>query len=259
MQAIHPSGHYGNNRFRQQYQQLIGMESNQQRIGEQLFVPEDNRIQEVVANCDKLYCYKACRLLLIGGGRCTKAGCLCYHAIFDVHGAPLNRYYTEDNIWYELEESEQKEIIDTMRSRKPKRLPTTGSPHYGEGGGRPSFTDTWYGQETENQRPVQSTTKGDSDGNWWDQDTDRPTDGNWWESERTNRPTLATRGPETEGTYRPTRRPVTEKTFRTRRPRTTITTTGSAEDGNWWGSDDEESSGEDLEEEDPFGSDDDWF
>lgn len=56
-------------------------------------------IQEVVATCDRKYCYKSCRLMLVGSGRCTKAGCMCYHAFFNYDGSPANTVYQEDNIW----------------------------------------------------------------------------------------------------------------------------------------------------------------
>jgi hypothetical protein len=36
---------------------------------------------------------------LMGGGRCTKAGCVCYMAFFDYDGSPTSYYYPEDNIW----------------------------------------------------------------------------------------------------------------------------------------------------------------
>ena len=36
----------------------------------------------------------------MGGGRCTKAGCICYMAFFDYDGSPTSYYYPEDNMWY---------------------------------------------------------------------------------------------------------------------------------------------------------------
>ena len=29
--------------------------------------------------------------MLLGGGRCTAGGCMCYHAYFDHEGSPISR------------------------------------------------------------------------------------------------------------------------------------------------------------------------
>ena len=49
------------------------------------------RIHEVTATCNRRRCYKGCRLMLLGGGRCTAGGCMCYHAYFDHEGTPISR------------------------------------------------------------------------------------------------------------------------------------------------------------------------
>ncbi len=75
----------------------------------------------MTAQCDKQYCYKSCRLQLLGGGRCTKAGCMCYHVALDFEGRPVGRQYPEDDLWYSLSNFERREILDVMRSGRPRR------------------------------------------------------------------------------------------------------------------------------------------
>ena len=72
------------------------------------FVPEVN------VRCEPKNCYKICRLKLMGGGRCTKAGCLCYAGFFDYDGSPINTVYPEDNLWWSLTSAEQNEIRREM-------------------------------------------------------------------------------------------------------------------------------------------------
>ena len=50
----------------------------------------------------------------MGGGRCTKAGCLCYAGFFDYDGSPINTVYPEDNLWWSLTSAEQNEIRREM-------------------------------------------------------------------------------------------------------------------------------------------------
>ena len=88
---------------------------------------------EVEASCERKNCYKSCRLMLLGGGRCTSAGCMCYHAFFDAEGKPTSQYYPEDSIWYELSTAEKREMADAMREGVPHRPPASGGS--GDNGG----------------------------------------------------------------------------------------------------------------------------
>ena len=85
-------------------------------------------IQEVIARCDKDYCYRSCRLALLGGGRCTKAGCMCYHSYFDHDGKPLAYRFPEDYIWHSLKDNQQRAILGAMREGIPRRPPPTQPP-----------------------------------------------------------------------------------------------------------------------------------
>ncbi len=106
-------------------------------------------LQEVIASCERDYCYRSCRLALAGGGRCTKAGCMCYHSYFDHEGNPLAYRYpgeevsgdswrstsfffhprlAEDYIWHSLKESQRRNIMDAMREGRPRRPPPTKPP-----------------------------------------------------------------------------------------------------------------------------------
>ena len=71
-------------------------------------------IPEVNVRCAPKNCYKICRLKLMGGGRCTKAGCMCYAGFFDYDGSPINTVYPEDNLWWSLTSAEQNEIRREM-------------------------------------------------------------------------------------------------------------------------------------------------
>ena len=47
--------------------------------------------------------------MLLGGGRCTAGGCMCYHAYFDQEGSPISRYilvYRVDGV-YVAQETER--------------------------------------------------------------------------------------------------------------------------------------------------------
>jgi len=81
----------------------------------------DGRIHEVTATCNRRRCYKGCRLMLLGGGRCTAGGCMCYHAYFDQEGSPISRVHPEDNLWFALSSYERSEVLDAMRSGVPRR------------------------------------------------------------------------------------------------------------------------------------------
>ena len=154
----------GQNNYHHQQQQQQMQQYNDRFQGQ---------IQEVVATCDRSQCYKSCRLLLVGGGRCTKGGCMCYHSFFNYDGNPSYSNYPEDNIWYELTEPEKKQILDAMRSgipvdpaaaiQQPARPPfqqqqATEDPWYGGGNGidnavteapDPDVGGDWYSQEEE--------------------------------------------------------------------------------------------------------------
>ena len=67
-------------------------------------------IPNVVATCRPERCYYSCRLKLLGGGRCTIGGCMCYVGFFNADGSPTVSYYPEDGFWYTLSEK-QKKII----------------------------------------------------------------------------------------------------------------------------------------------------
>ena len=50
----------------------------------------------------------------MGGGRCTKAGCMCYAGFFDYDGSPISSGFPEDNLWWSLTSAEQNEIRREM-------------------------------------------------------------------------------------------------------------------------------------------------
>jgi len=86
-------------------------------------------VQDVKASCEREYCYKSCRLALLGGGRCTPAGCLCYHSYFDADGRPLVYRFPEDYTWHALKDVEKRRIVNAMRQGRPKRpVPTLPPP-----------------------------------------------------------------------------------------------------------------------------------
>ena len=86
-------------------------------------------VQEVVSRCEPTKCYVGCRKSLLGGGRCTRGGCLCYAAFFNHDGAPTSVIYSEDQIWYSLPEAEQLEIKRIWQSNTPQ---TTENPNHEE-------------------------------------------------------------------------------------------------------------------------------
>ncbi len=96
--------------------------------GQQWYQESPQPIQEVIATCDRQYCYRSCRLGLLGGGRCTKAGCMCYHSYFDHDGKPLVYRFQEDYIWHSLKEDQQRAIVAAMRAGVPRRPPPTQPP-----------------------------------------------------------------------------------------------------------------------------------
>ena len=51
---------------------------------------------------------------LLGGGRCTKGGCMCYAGFFDHDGSPMSRIYPEDDFWFDLTSKEQRDIRTAM-------------------------------------------------------------------------------------------------------------------------------------------------
>ncbi|XP_059091142.1 uncharacterized protein LOC131886761 isoform X2 [Tigriopus californicus] len=170
----------------------------------------------VVASCERRYCYMSCRLRLLGGGRCTPGGCMCYFNHLDYNGAPGKRLYPDDNIWYELSTEEQSMILDVLREGRPRNPPPTGLPSAGGGPktDRPPFgqdfypqtINSWYGNNQNNAGPTKPpyrTTTGASIGGGWDWGPEetlpppsaRPpfdSDNNWFLPEKpvTNRPTM---------------------------------------------------------------------
>ena len=53
-------------------------------------------VQEIVTQCEPKSCYVGCRMSLVGGGRCTRGGCLCYAAFFNADGSPTAQIYPQD-------------------------------------------------------------------------------------------------------------------------------------------------------------------
>ena len=165
-------------------------------------------IQEVTANCDRRFCYFNCRLMLLGGGRCTKGGCMCYVTALDYMGVPQGNRYAEDNIWYELTELERRLILDTMRTGVPRNPPPQRPPAGGNGGGNGigggSNNSPWGGVTSKpNYGSEERTTAADwLGGNDFQPETTRPPyvtsrpdigGGGWWggEAETTKKPATA--------------------------------------------------------------------
>ena len=71
-------------------------------------------IPEVKPTCQPRRCYFVCRMKNLGGGRCTKGGCMCYAGFFAYDGSPLTRQYQEDDIWFDLTSDEQTKIKTNM-------------------------------------------------------------------------------------------------------------------------------------------------
>ena len=77
-------------------------------------------ITEIIASCEPKSCYVDCRMRQVGGGRCTKGGCMCYVAWTKPDGSPFGMTYREDAIWYTLSKEEQ----DRIRMAKWRPGPT---------------------------------------------------------------------------------------------------------------------------------------
>ena len=92
------------------------------KMGGLISVYESNDILNTKGSCDKFCCYRKCRLDMIGGGRCTSAGCICYESFFiendnnnETFGAPASIAYPEDRIWYMLNYTQTEQIQTAMR------------------------------------------------------------------------------------------------------------------------------------------------
>ena len=75
---------------------------------------DPSTIPQVRPNCQARRCYYFCRLKLLGGGRCTGGGCMCYAGFFAYDGSPLTRQYPEDDLWFDLTSDEQTQIRTEM-------------------------------------------------------------------------------------------------------------------------------------------------
>ena len=82
----------------------------------------DNRVIKMNTTCDQYCCYRSCRLDMVGGGRCTSGGCVCYESFFierqmnhEIFGAPASMVYPEDAIWYQLSYKEQDQIRNATK------------------------------------------------------------------------------------------------------------------------------------------------
>jgi len=134
----------------------------------------DGRIHEVKATCSRKSCYKSCRLMLLGGGRCTDAGCMCYHAYFDHEGTPISRVHPEDNIWWSLSSYERREILDSMRTGVPRRTKTSSSSSSSSDSGRAMPAGTEYNTDTE-EWPYEQEDEVEEDTNWFGDEDDTET------------------------------------------------------------------------------------
>ena len=77
---------------------------------------------EPIKSCDRFCCYRKCRMSMIGGGRCTSSGCICYESFFIENqennmtfGAPVSIEQPEDKIWYFLNYTQTEQIQEAMR------------------------------------------------------------------------------------------------------------------------------------------------
>ena len=86
------------------YQQNHYEHDAQNRVFEPSYIPN------VVATCRPERCYYTCRLKLLGGGRCTRGGCMCYVGFYNADGSPTISYYPEDGFWYTLSKTQKKTI-----------------------------------------------------------------------------------------------------------------------------------------------------
>lgn len=59
-------------------------------------------------------------------------------AFFDYDGSPTSFFYPEDNIWFELKESEREEIRLAMKEHRIHLVPTTARPPYNPPQPRPT-------------------------------------------------------------------------------------------------------------------------
>lgn len=115
--------------------------------------PINNLIQEVIATCDPKSCYVGCRMRQLGGGRCTKAGCLCYVAWTKPDGSPMGMTYREDSIWYTLSREEQNRIrMAKWQPRQPTARPTYAPTT------RPTYAPTTVPTTTPTARPTYAPT-----------------------------------------------------------------------------------------------------
>jgi len=124
---------------------------------------DPSTIPQVRPNCQARRCYYFCRLKLLGGGRCTGGGCMCYAGFFAYDGSPLTRQYPEDDLWFDLTSDEQTQIrtemarfsagqqINNLVPNKPNGG-NSGKPDYIPGGhsnsGKPDYNP---GGNTNNQ------------------------------------------------------------------------------------------------------------
>jgi len=73
--------------------------------------------------CEPTRCYVGCRKGLLGGGRCTRAGCLCYAAYFNDDGSPISFQYPQDRIWYSLPYHVKQDIMLIWQGRANTAAP----------------------------------------------------------------------------------------------------------------------------------------
>ena len=67
-------------------------------------------VPSVRTACKPKMCYFKCRIKLLGGGRCTDGGCMCYVGFFNYDGSPVANYYPEDGYWWSLTELQRNAI-----------------------------------------------------------------------------------------------------------------------------------------------------
>ena len=77
---------------------------------------------EPIEKCDRFCCYRQCRIDMIGGGRCTASGCVCYESFFIENqdnnmtfGSPVSIVHSDDKIWYMLNYTQTEQIQAAMR------------------------------------------------------------------------------------------------------------------------------------------------
>jgi len=188
-----------------------------------------NGVQDIVTTCERKSCYVNCRLNGLGGGRCTRGGCVCYAAFFDVNGAPTApQAYPEDQIWYALTNEEQESIRHAKWSRgdhdhtRPDYRPTARPtfrpffPTTSRPTARPTYAPTARPTFVPTPRPAVPSTA-------------RPT----FAPVTTSRPTFA---PTTRPTYAPTPRPTYAPTPRPDfSPSTTTADPYDAPEDDWFG------------------------